>query len=150
MHPPIETSTSSPNEESTLGMYTKSYRFFVLRPSEASDRPGAISASYLEVMTISTVFRNAVLGDKPSRQCWHNRCVLLIAPHPGHLHRLFTSLSAFPAICLCLLREWEVLFFGTAFRMPSQMSPRSPGMFRLMPGRAMESEGRRRREYRVV
>ena len=73
-----------------------------------------------------------------------------MAPHPGHLHRLLTSLSALPAICLCLLREWEVLFFGTARRRPSQISPSRPGMFKLMPGSAIESVGKSLVVYRVV
>ena len=54
---------------------------------------------------------------------------------------LFTSFKAFPANCLCRFFMWEVFFFGTAFKIPSQISPRSPGMLRDMEDIERAAEG---------
>lgn len=72
-------------------------------------------------------------------------CILLVPPQTGHLHKLLTSLSAFPAICLCLFLACDVFFFGTAFKMPSQITSSMSGMegrFRDMAGMASEYLGR--------
>lgn len=88
--------------------------------------------------------------DLPSRHLWHSRCVLFVSPQPGHLHKLFTSWRALPFICLCLLRECDTLFFGTARNTDSQMSPSNVGIFKLTPGTAIESVGNSRGvKYRV-
>lgn len=57
-------------------------------------------------------------------------------PQPGHLTTLLTSFIAFPAKKRCRLFEWDVFFFGTAFKIPSQMSDSSDGMLMAVAGRA--------------
>lgn len=72
-------------------------------------------------------------------------CILLVPPQTEHLHKLLTSLSALPAICLCLFLACDVFFFGTAFKMPSQIPSSMSGMegrFRDMAGTASEYLGR--------
>lgn len=81
------------------------------------------------------------LATVPSRQDWHNRCVRLVSPHPGHLHKWLTSLRALPAICLCRFRECDTLFLGTARSTESQISSSSVGRLRLTPGIAIEADG---------
>ncbi len=66
------------------------------------------------------------------------------APQPGHWQRLLTSLRPLLASCLIRFLEWETLFFGTARKIPSQMSSSSVGMVMLIPGRARPSVGSRR------
>lgn len=56
------------------------------------------------------------------------------------MHKFVTSLSAFPAICLCLFLECDVFFFGTALRIPSHIPSSNDGMdgrFKDIAGRAM-------------
>jgi len=60
-------------------------------------------------------------------------------PQPGQLTTLLTSFNAFPANCLCLFFEWEVFFFGTAFRTPSHKSDNIPGMFNEIAGKAIDA-----------
>ena len=54
---------------------------------------------------------------------------------------LLASFKAFPANCLCRFFIWDVFFFGTAFKMPSQISPRSPGRLSDMEGIDRAAEG---------
>jgi hypothetical protein len=56
---------------------------------------------------------------------------------------LFTSFKAFPASCLCRFFMWDVFFFGTAFKMPSQISPSKSGMFREIEGIERVAEGKK-------
>lgn len=75
--------------------------------------------------------------DIPDTQYGHRVCDFLGFPQPGHLTTLLTSFSAFPAKKRDRLFEWEVFFFGTALRMPSQMSDNSDGMLMTAAGRAI-------------
>lgn len=68
-------------------------------------------------------------------------CIFLVWPQAGHLFKAVTSFNAFPAKSLCLFFMCEVFFFGTAFRIPSQMSPSKPGMLCSAAGMAMASDG---------
>lgn len=105
-----------------------------------SGYPGPISSSFLQSM-LAPINHNIECAPRiPSRQFWHSRCVRLVSPQPGHLHRWLTSLRAFPAICLCLFRECDTLFLGTARSTDSQISS-IVGRLRLKPGMAMESVG---------
>lgn len=91
--------------------------------------------------------------DSLPMQCSHRWCIFLTPPHTGHLHNDVTSLSAFPAICLCLFFECDVFFFGTALRIPSQIPSSSDGMdgrFRDIAGRAMAYFGRNGRDICLV
>lgn len=51
-------------------------------------------------------------------------------PHAEHLFRACTSLSALPAICRIRFLECEVLFLGTARRIPSKSPGKSCGRLR--------------------
>lgn len=68
-------------------------------------------------------------------------CIFLVPPQAGHLLRFVTSLSALPAICLCLFFMCEVFDLGTALRMPSQMSPRIDGIVCIAEGIVIASAG---------
>jgi len=70
-------------------------------------------------------------------QYGHNVWAFLGLPQPGHLTTLLTSFIALPASNLCLRFICEVFFFGTAFKMPSQMSESNDGMLMAAAGRAM-------------
>lgn len=74
-------------------------------------------------------------------QVGHRVCIFLVLPQAGHLFRFVTSFKALPAICLCLFFICEVFFLGTAFSMPSHMSPNIEGMFWITAGIAMANEG---------
>lgn len=73
--------------------------------------------------------------------CGHKVCIFFVWPQTGHLFKLFTSLSALPAICRCRFFICEVLLLGTALRMPSQISPSRPGMLWMAAGIAIASDG---------
>jgi hypothetical protein len=45
------------------------------------------------------------------------------------------SLSALPAICLCLFFMCDVFFFGTARSIDSHMSARMEGIEAMLPGK---------------
>lgn len=68
-------------------------------------------------------------------------CIFLVFPQAGHLFNAVTSFKAFPARSLCLFFMWDVFFFGTALRIPSQMSPSKPGMLCNAAGIAIASDG---------
>lgn len=116
-----------------------------LPASPGSSCPSCSSSLYMRVSANSEPPeppKGIVLLFMHVSQRW---CILLVPPHTGHLHRLLTSLSAFPAICLCLFLECDVFFLGTAFKMPSQIPSSMSGMdgrFREMAGTASEYLGR--------
>lgn len=93
----------------------------------------------LQLLTISVVFledNQHTIGPEegsslPLTQYGHKRCARFGSPQPEHLLMLVTSLSPFPAICLCLFFMWEVFFFGTARSIESQISDRISGTLRL-------------------
>lgn len=77
------------------------------------------------------------IGELPSllaTQCGHSICALFVRPQPEHVLSAVTSLSALPAICLCLFFMCDVFFFGTARNTDSQMSDTSDGIGMTIAG----------------
>lgn len=63
-----------------------------------------------------------VVCNIPSTQYGHRMCIRLILPHPEHLFSDVMSFNPLPAMNRCRFLRYDVFFFGTALRMPSQMS----------------------------
>lgn len=104
--------------------------------------PGSLRAIFSSCLDSQLAPSHPNIGEQgsrvvPSRHLWHSRCVRLISPQPGQVHRPLMSSRALPAICRCLFRECDVFFLGTARNTESHISSRV-GRLRLRPGMAME------------
>jgi hypothetical protein len=78
--------------------------------------------------------QHALSGHLPSTQYGQRMCSRLILPHAEHLFSDVMSFSPLPAMNRCRFLRYDVFFFGTALRIPSQMSA-NDGIF------GNESEG---------
>jgi hypothetical protein len=103
-----------------------------------------ISIAELVTVRKSEIYSIIIVVALLLMQCGHNVCIFLVDPQAGHLLRLLTSFSAFPANSLCLFFMCDVLLFGTAFKMPSQISPKMPGIVCRAAGIAIANLGRER------
>jgi len=59
----------------------------------------------------------------PSTQYGHNICARFTLPHAEHRFSAVISFNPFPAMNRCRFLRYDVFFFGTAFNMPSHISP---------------------------